>query len=187
MDSVRKKTLLTILCLFSLLSLLSATPSLPAPRSFFLVHTLASNPVYHFSFKDMADTPSEITSADVSSGGKFARLVINFNDDVSYNVTLRFSPLVHDTFADTYCEYTMELLRPDSTNVLASVVPDQEIGHSACHVNLNGNIGFAFNGTNVIWQDEYLADLKITLDTDSAIAGRYTGTIIIEQVTDGGS
>lgn len=180
---MRKKTLLTILCLFSLLSMLFATPSLPAPRSFFLVHSLASNPVYHFSFKDMADTPSEITSADVSNGGKFARLVINFNDDVFYNVTLRFSPLVHDNYADTYCEYTVEILRPDSDNVLASVVPDQEIGHSACHVTLNGNIAHTVSG----WQDEYLTDLKIALDTDSAIAGRYTGTIIIEQVTDGGS
>ena len=169
MDSVRKKTLLTILCLFSLLSLLFATPSLPAPRSFFLVHSLASNPVYHFSFKDMADTPSEITSADVTS----------------YSVTLRFSPLVHDTVADAYCEYTMELLIPDSDNVLTQVIPDSEIGHSACYVVLSGQCYFTI--TSGTWQDKYLTDLKITLDTDSAIAGRYTGTIIIEQVTDGGS
>ena len=186
MDAVRKKVFFAFLCLFFLSSVLFATPSLPAPRSFFLVHSLASNPVYHFSFKDMADTPSEITSADVSSGGKFARFLINFNDDVtSYSVTLRFSPLVHDTVADAYCEYTMELLIPDSDNVLTQVIPDSEIGHSACYVVLSGQCYFTI--TSGTWQDKYLADLRITLDTDSAIAGRYTGTIIVEQVTDGGS
>ena len=69
--------------------------------------------------------------------------------------------------------------------MLTQVIPDSEIGHSACYVVLSGQCYFTI--TSGTWQDKYLADLRITLDTDSAIAGRYTGTIIVEQVTDGGS
>ena len=131
----------------------------------------------------MADTPTEITSADVSNGGKFARVVINFNDDVIYGFNLKFSPLEHVSLANTFCEYTMEVLRPNSNETLVAVVPNQVEGHSACSASLNGRVDYQLSGN---WQNEYLAELKITLDTDSALAGNYVGTIIIEQVTDGG-
>lgn len=172
-----------IICLLFLPGLLCAAPSLPAQRNFNLVHTLTSNATYHFVFQNMADTPVEITSADVSNGGKFARVVINFNDDVIYDFNLKFSPLEHVSLVNTFCEYTMEVLRPNSNETLVAVVPNENVGHSACSATLNGRVDYQMSGT---WQNEYLAELKITLDTDSALAGNYVGTIIIEQVTDGG-
>ena len=172
-----------LISLLFLPGLLCAAPSLPAQRNFNLVHTLTSNATYHFVFQNMADTPVEITSADVSNGGKFARVVINFNDDVLYSFNLKFSPLEHVSLANTFCEYTMEVLRPNSNETLVPVVPNQSEGHSACSATLNGRVDYQLSGT---WQNEYLAELKITLDTDSALAGIYAGTIIIEQITDGG-
>ena len=180
-----KKYISALLCLFLIPGILFAASTLPAPRTLTLVHFLSSNATYHFSFKDMADTPSDISSADVTGGGRFARVVINFNDDVSYSINLRFSPLAHVTVANSYCEYTMEILQPGTNASLVTVIPDTETGHSACYASLSGTKAFAMASGS--WQNEYLAELKITLDTDSAIAGNYAGTIIIEQVTDGGS
>ena len=181
-----KKTIITLLlCSLFLPWLLFATSSLPADRTLTLVHTLAWNATYHFSFKNMADNPADITSADVTGGGKFARVLINFNDDVSYSITLIFSPLVHNTAANAYCEYTMEVLAPGTNDALVAVVPDLEVGHSACSASISGNMFYEL--TNGGWQNEFLAELRITLDLDSAIVGSYSGTIIIEQVTDGGN
>ena len=182
---IRKTSIVLLLCLLFFSGVLYATTSLPADRSLFLVHTFASNATYHFSFKNMADNPADITSADVSSGGKFARVVINFTDDIpSYHAVLKFKPLKHETVANAYCEYTMEVLVPGSNDILVAVVPDLEEGHSACSASLSGSMFYELSSG---WQNEYLAELKITLDIDSAIAGNYSGTIIIEQVTDGGN
>ena len=95
------------------------------------------------------------------------------NKKLTVTATISYSDLINTVSGvDMYYDYDMEILKPNTNEVLVSSVPTSQHGAATATV-LNKK---QFSGKKDIWSSDEVADFRITLKSASA-PGTYSGTM----------
>ncbi|MCQ2412508.1 MAG: hypothetical protein MJ057_06080 [Sphaerochaetaceae bacterium] len=163
--------LLASLCLFAERVVLSST-------NFKLKHVVNVSADFHFEFYN-PETNKSMTEATMDSAGRhvFSTLVIIYNTQITLkSISVEFSDLVNTEDPTIFYPYTMEVLKPNSTDHYAEITPTANKHGAGSCVLFNRNTSFS-KYSPAVWDTDEVCDFAITLDDTDVPYGTYAGTI----------
>ena len=177
--TIKRITLIfiVVMLLFVVQNSFCAMPS----KTFNLRHVVNVAAKYTIEFWD-PETNTELNGSVTFTGDGsyvFATLVIAFNTKVSFSrIGVTFTDLVNTEDSSIYYAYTMDILKPDSTQVLVNTTAAQN-GHGAGSATLYENKTFTKYSTEP-WNTDEIADFRINLNgEDTAVIGSYQGNLTV--------